>query len=1184
MHNKFRKNLSKVITVALLASLTMGSIPSMAKAEEADKLLNMPLSVETKEKILKDFESYLPEVDTILKNNENQEEVIRVIVEVKGQSAQEMLKGAGEVTQSQKLMVEDSQKPVKDAVSNLEDVNIRHSYTNVFNGFSAEVKRKDIKTIENIPGVKKVVEVQRYKEDMNSARKLTQIENVWKKYSMKGEGMVVAIVDTGIDYKHKDFKNPDDSSKLKLNKEKVEGIKASGVLKADKNATTYFTEKIPFGYNYADKNNEIVDLRDAKSPHGAHVAGIVGADGDEKLMESNQSVKGVAPEVQLLAMKVFSNGPNGQYTYSDDQLAAIDDAVSLGADVINMSLGAPAGYRKDSDPVQDAIRRATDAGVMVVVSAGNSGYSTDPYGLGTLNDQITVGDPALAKDAFMVASYENSNIANKIVSFKDGNGKVVSQGSFKDHQVDFESIYNKDYEITDGGVGNKTDLGSVRGKVALIKRGELGFTDKILNAQSKGAIGVIVYNTDGDESLINMATDPNIKIPAIFVGNSTGTKILDASKNDKVYFNGDITSSTGENPNAADCSEFTSWGPSPSLEFKPQVAAPGGQIFSTLNEGSHGTMSGTSMSAPHVSGSMALLLQAIKEYAPELKGRELTDYAKNIMMNTSAVKMDKSETPYSPRRQGAGLIQVEDAVKNKVMVTNNGEAAVALKEIKGNKATFTLDIKNYGNEKAEYNIESLGGVLTQRAEDKAGEMIKDVILSDKEANLTFDKNTISIAPKESVKVEVTLNIGSSMEKDKYLEGYIKLNSKNSASPSLNIPYMGFYGEWDKESMITNNAWDKDKHKLVNTLIADGKYSSVLVENLALSNVRRLGKDSINILGVVGQNPDKTYQYDGSKIAISPNGDRVNDVIYPALYLMRNAKSVNVDILDSNGKVVRTLGEVNNLRKNLIATEQGQVPTVIPNLVWDGKVFNSSTGRFVTAANGQYTYRVKMKIDYIGAKDQIVDIPVKVDTKSPWFSAEKYEDLGDGKVKVYFKAVDEESGILDRAKFPVLINGELNKEATDAKVEYDSNTGLYSKVINGLDPNGKNEITIGILDYANNLGGGTVSIDLSKEEPKQELKEEGRDNLITFDDKNFAENKVLSDNETYKIAGKVNESINEIIINDAKVELVKDNSQRIIFKYDVKLNEGENLIKIVCKDSNGKVVVENQYKVNYEVKK
>ncbi|MBU5228354.1 S8 family serine peptidase [Clostridium senegalense] len=1167
MNNKLKKNLSKVMTVALLASVTVGSIPSMAKAEEVEKLLNMPLTVESKEQIINNFKNDLIKSDTIIKDNQNQEEVVRVIVEVNGKSAQEMIPRGLRPTEKESSQVEAAQKPVRDEVATIEGVEVRHSYTNVFNGFSAEVKRKDIKQIEEVNGVRKVTEAQKYTEDMNSAKKLTQIEDVWKKYSLKGEGMVVAILDTGIDYKHKDFKNPEDTGKLKLKKDEVEKVKASGVLKADKNANTYFTEKIPFGYNYADRNEQIVDLRDSKGPHGAHVAGIVGADGDDKLIDTNESVKGVAPEVQLLAMKIFSNGPLGKYTYSDDQLAAIDDSVTLGADVINMSLGSPAGYREDSDPVQDAITRATNSGVMVVVSAGNSSASTDPYGLGMLNDQITVGAPALAKDALMVASYENTTVAEKVIVFKDGKGKVVTEGSFKDHQVDYKDMLNKNYKIVDCGLGKAEECKDVKGNIALIKRGGLTFIEKIINAQNNGAVGVVIYNKDGDESLISMATDPNIKIPAICVGNTTGKNLLNAMKKDTVLFNGDLKNATSENSNSSDFSDFTSWGPSPSLEFKPQVAAPGGQILSTLNEGEHGVMSGTSMAAPHAAGSMALLMEAIKEYAPELKGRELIDYAKNIMMNTSSVKIDKfaKNIPYSPRRQGAGLVQVEDAIRNRVTVTNNGEASVALKEIRGDKATFTLDLKNYGSEDIEYKVEELGGVLTQDENTEYGEMVRDKALNKKDASLEFSSDKIKVPAKGNAKVDVTLKIGSGLSEDRYLEGFIKFTPKNEKVPTLAIPYLGYYGDWGKESITTNNAWDEDKHILVETLKSTGEYPGVLVENLAVTKVN--AEDSI--MGVVGKNEDKSNKYDSSKIAISPNGDSMNDTIYPGLYLMRNAKTASVEIVDENGKLVRNLGTTENYRKKIISSESGTIPMIADDLAWDGKVFDKSKGSYVNVSDGNYTYKVKLKVDYESAQEQVIEMPVKVDTVGPNVEVVKYENLEDGAIKLYFKANDELSGVNEKGEFPVVINGALNVEATKAAVTYDSKTGLYSKTITGLQANTLNQIEIGAFDYANNLGGVSTVIPVGKIPPAS----------ITFDDKVFSQGQITVNQNEYTISGKINRPIKDLIINGEKINLAINNDGTVNFSKSLQLSEGINVVNIKAVDYNGKVLQDHAYKIS-----
>lgn len=261
--------------------------------------------------------------------------------------------------------VKEAQKPIKDEVEDQIGEEVRHTYGNLINGFSIDVKRKDVEKIEDIDGVKKVSEAKVYYPDMSKAKEFIQSASVWQDYGYKGEGLVVSIIDTGIDYTHKDMKLTN-NSKVKISKDDV-----------NQEFGKYYTEKVPYGYNFADDDDKVIDT--SGSMHGMHVAGIVGANASEDEVKNNQGIQGVAPEAQLLAMKVFSNNSEIKGAYSDDIIAAIEKSVELKADVINMSLGSSAGYRDDKDPEQVAIKNATDAGVICVVSAGNSTTSTAPY-------------------------------------------------------------------------------------------------------------------------------------------------------------------------------------------------------------------------------------------------------------------------------------------------------------------------------------------------------------------------------------------------------------------------------------------------------------------------------------------------------------------------------------------------------------------------------------------------------------------------------------------------------------------------------------------------------------------------------------------------------------------------------------------------------------------------------------
>ena len=161
-------------------------------------------------------------------------------------------------------------------------------------------------------------------------------------------------------------------------------------------------------------------------------------------------------------------------------------------------------------------------------------------------------------------------------------------------------------------------------------------------------------------------------------------KIIEAGGTGTVQFTGDMIQL--ENTSAGHLSTFTSWGVTPNLDFKPEITAPGGKIYSTLNNDKYGVMSGTSMAAPHVSGGSALVLQYVEETFPKLTGKDKVQRAKTLLMNTSATLKDpEGSTYYSPRRQGAGVMQLNSAIHTPVYVVHKGTdvGKVTLKDHEG---------------------------------------------------------------------------------------------------------------------------------------------------------------------------------------------------------------------------------------------------------------------------------------------------------------------------------------------------------------------------------------------------------------------------------------------------------------------------------------------------------------------
>lgn len=274
-----------------------------------------------------------------------------------------------------------------------------------FNGFSVITRYGDKGKIELIKGVKKVSLAKTYYKDMKSAVEVSEIPYVLEQYGYDGEGMVVAVLDSGIDYTHKDMViSP--GVDVRLTEAKVNEIKDK---QAEKRGS-YFTSKVPFGYNYADNNNDIVDgiVENTDYGHGMHVAGIIGANSQSEAdIAENKGIRGIAPETQLIAMKIFSNDPWIPGASEADIITAIEDSIAYGADVINMSFCSTAGFQDPEDGQQKTIQAAIDEGIIVVAAAGNVAYSTYPYIYNDLRDTGTVGAPGIAKGSIQVASFEN---------------------------------------------------------------------------------------------------------------------------------------------------------------------------------------------------------------------------------------------------------------------------------------------------------------------------------------------------------------------------------------------------------------------------------------------------------------------------------------------------------------------------------------------------------------------------------------------------------------------------------------------------------------------------------------------------------------------------------------------------------------------------------------------------------
>ena len=376
--------------------------------------------------------------------------------------------------------------------------------------------------------------------------------------------------------------------------------------------------------------------------------------------DGNVTFSGVAPEAQLAIFKVFSD--NQQGAYSEDILAGVNDAVMLDVDVINMSLGQSSGFTDEQNTLTDWVySMVSEAGIMLCISAGNSNTSSY-YGIqgdlaSTSNpDNGIVGSPSTYDPGLSVASVN----ATATPAFEAASSEI-SYNSVSEHDFASELLNGKDSVeleyVVIPGLGEKKDYEGldVKGKVALVQRGVTNFNDKQLNAAEAGAVACLIYNNK-DGYLLNMQVD-DYTIPTASISLASGKKMAQA-ENKTLRVAKDIAGHVT-------MSDFSSWGPTSSLELKPEVTAPGSNIYSSLPyNNAYGYMSGTSMASPYLAGAAAALKQMLDAQYPSMEQADRKILEDRILMSTASVLADEENEslPYSPRRQGAGLVDLNAAM------------------------------------------------------------------------------------------------------------------------------------------------------------------------------------------------------------------------------------------------------------------------------------------------------------------------------------------------------------------------------------------------------------------------------------------------------------------------------------------------------------------------------------------
>lgn len=869
---------------------------------------------------------------------------------------------------------------------------VEYSYNVIMNGFSVKAPYSMLETIANTEGVKSVrlsrtyayeEPVYGYSQVAHSSGEMIDSDRA-NAEGYTGKGVVTAILDTGLDTAHEAFQNDPEGAAWNL--DTIKGFTANNTLnavKTDGNAATaeelYKSAKIPFAFDYADRDLEVL----GSSNHGTHVAGSVGADNDE--------LSGVAPDTQLVIMKVFSDLSEG----ADDSwiFAALEDAVVLGVDTINMSLGSASGFTTDAES-DEVYNRVMDAGISLMCAAGNDTDSVNSTNLGvnlplvSEPDSSIVGSPSTFNAAVSVASVNENRTFSQYLLSNDKH--IIFSDSNAGTAMDFvASLDGQTLEyVPVPGFGSETDFEQVdvEGKIALVSRGEIAFTEKETNAQKHGAAAMLVFdNADGE--LSSMQTGG--LIPMVMITKEDG-RILRKQENKTISVSSDYAEYT-TTPESGKMSDFSSLGVAPDLTLKPEITAPGGNVYSTLPGNTYGNMNGTSMASPHMAGAASVVRQYVDEKFPDMSKTDQRKLINTLILNTAVPVTDHSDVPVTPRKQGAGLAQIYNAIHTPVYAEVEGseKPKAELKDSPNGyfSKKFTVKLHNMSDQDAVYTPEATPLVAKTEEVSANGQTYLCIsndsrILPANEFQVSFSKDTITVPANGEAVLEVSMVLTKEGEKALevfengiFMDGFITLSAQGEDGINLNIPYLGYYGDWGQPSVFDDQMYDDEE-------------ASVYASNLGIIDISD-GRGYY--LGMNLLDSEETLKPDSDKIAIASRSLQYNRP-FSMMGLLRAPEVLTTRIYNEDGKQVYEY-VANHPTKSYYYGNGGFVSYDLGpgNTGW-APIFEDEEGMVNYLPDG--TYKWEMTAEVAGSTSakaiQKDSFPITIDNQAPQLLGTRYE--------------------------------------------------------------------------------------------------------------------------------------------------------------------------------------------------
>ena len=808
--------------------------------------------------------------------------------------------------------------------------------------------------------------------------------------TQKGDGKVVAIIDTGVDMTHPAFAGALHGTPG-LSEDKVEGLTPH---LGDGKTGSYVSEKFPFAYDYADNDPDASPTGKAGS-HGTHVAGITAGNAGE--------IVGIAPDAQIIVAKVASSISGG--IPDSALLAALDDMVVLRPDVVNLSLGQTGGMDNEADSMYATVFKSLqDAGVTVNAAAGNE-YTAGYGNLSGKNlpfasdpDSSVLSEPSSFSSVVSVASVDNSLSHS---AFTVGDRDIAYQragGADGQKMPDLSDLTGGPFEYVDGGIGSPEDGAALKakypeglaGKIVLVKRGTLTFQDKFNNVAGSKPAGFIVYNNVPGDSLVvmSLATDG---VPAAFISQADGEAMLAADDHHLSVAPGKVVPPSKK----YSMSSFSSLGVTPDLRLKPEVSAPGGNIYSAVPGGTYEFMSGTSMATPQMAGVSAVVLQRVQNdpLFASMSAREKIDVVQNLIMGTATPVVDPLQdtgAPYSPRKQGSGLANVLAATTSSVYPTVVGASEQSRpKADLGDGTTgwhFDVTLHNLSGAEASYELSSQalseiveGGFFTGHAADWRGKGV-DIAYSGAAVSGTDEGATITVpaSGEATVGVDVTPRaafdsyVAQNTPNGTFLDGFVRFTSKTDGQPDLTVPYLGFYGDWGKAPIFDTLASQDGAHTLA-SWVYNGTTGQQLGYNPLVKDADRIG------LPNASQN-----------IISRSDASGAPTVLQPRTGTLRSVHTVNAAYTNAAGETVASFTRFMNW-KSAVDPSTGKMTWLEQG--HDPMSLDARADAYKNLPDGQYKLTLSAHNDGPSQAEQSISYDFRIDTAAPVVSNLEYKGEG-----------------------------------------------------------------------------------------------------------------------------------------------------------------------------------------------